>query len=205
MTRASLVISLLAVPYGPLLSINRQRGRFAPNLLDPKRLWRIGIRLRRGDSAFVFVESCARNRSDREVEAGRADDAGLLHRGLQIGCREPSARLRHVGDILKDQDIIRVFGAAKNLAIRDACRNAALLMFVVTLAPGRVVLDFVVDSKVFGRMLCTHRHSPKNQKKYNFEGSPFEVEMTPKVFFDDYKAAAQFKRNSFRSDFPDYR
>ncbi len=60
MTRASLVISLLAVPYGPLLSINYQRGRFAPNLLDPKRLWKIGIRLRRGDSAFVFMESCAR-------------------------------------------------------------------------------------------------------------------------------------------------
>ena len=83
MTRASLVISLLAVPYGPLLSINYQRERFAPNLLDPKRLWKIGIRLRRGNLAFVFMGFlCARNRSGHEVEAGRADDAGLLHRGL---------------------------------------------------------------------------------------------------------------------------
>src|SRR5271166_3762020 len=100
----------------------------------------------------------------REAHAVRADDAGLLHRGLQIVSAKPSTRLRHVGHILKDQDIIRVFGAAKHSAVRDACGIAALLMLVVTLAPSCIVLDFVVDSKVFGGMLCIHRHSPKEAK-----------------------------------------
>ena len=76
----------------------------------------------------------------------RADDAGLLHRSLQIVSSQPSTRLRHIGHILKDQDIVRVFGAAKHFAVRDACRSAALLMLVVTFAPRRLVLricDFV--------------------------------------------------------------
>ena len=86
----------------------------------------------------------------READAWRAHDAGLMHRGLQIVAAEPRAGLRHVGYIQKDQDVIRVFGAAEDPPIRDACRKAALLVFIVTLPPRGVVLDLVVDSQVFG-------------------------------------------------------
>src|SRR5580704_8440017 len=64
----------------------------------------------------------------REANVGRTHNAGLRHRGLQVVSAKPSSGFRHVGDILKDEDIIRVFGASEYSAIRDACRIAGLLM-----------------------------------------------------------------------------
>jgi len=55
----------------------------------------------------------------REAHDVRAGDAGLLHRGLQIVSAEPGARLRHVGYVLNDQDIVRVFGVAEYLGIGE--------------------------------------------------------------------------------------
>src|SRR5271155_3585669 len=95
-----------------------------------------------------------------EAEAGQAHDAGLMHLGPHIVRAEPSAGLRHIGYVLKDHDIIRVFGAAEYLTVCDACRTAARFVFSVALMPSRIVLDFVVNGQVFGRMPC-HRHYSK--------------------------------------------
>jgi len=95
---------------------------------------------------------------------GEPTTPAFRHRGLQVVSGEPSSGFRHVGDILKDEDIVRVFGASEYSAIRDACRIAGLLMVIVTLAPCSVVLNFVVDRQVFGLVLCIHRHSPESNK-----------------------------------------
>ena len=64
--------------------------------------------------------------------------------------------LRYVGDILEKQHIIRVVGAAKHFAFRDAGRRAILLVAVVARLPCVEVLDLEVESQVF----IIHWYSP---------------------------------------------
>jgi len=54
---------------------------------------------------------------------------------------------------MQDYHIIRVFGTAEHSPIRNTGGEAALLVFIVTRAPCGVVLDLVVDSQIFVRML----------------------------------------------------
>src|SRR4029077_16992286 len=74
-----------------------------------------------------------------------ADYATLFHRRLHLIRGQPRAGLCHVGNILQDHYVIRVFSTAEHSAIRNARRGATLLAPIVTCAPCAVVLDLEVD------------------------------------------------------------
>src|SRR5205807_5726823 len=130
------------------------RGRDTPGLLSSERRHDKAVTPRAVPTTAYFC--CWLG---READAGRAYDAALLHRRLLIIGGEPRAGLCHVGYILQDHDIIRIFGAAEHSSIRDACRQAAALASIVTCTPCGVVLDLEVDGQVFVRLLCIHRDS----------------------------------------------
>ena len=81
-----------------------------------------------------------------QMNCGCPQNAGLLHRSLQIITRRPGARLGRVRHVCYDYNVVRVFRDAVDTGVSESSPDPARFVGVIALTPCCIVTDFVMDN-----------------------------------------------------------